>query len=45
LGIELIMGPLMLRRLFGKIPARGVQGLSERHVDVVIAGLAAAALD
>lgn len=42
LGIELIMGPLMLRRLFGKIPARGVQALSERHVDVVIAGLAAA---
>jgi AcrR family transcriptional regulator len=42
LGIELIMGPLMLRRLFGKIPTRGVQALSERHVDVVIAGLAAA---
>jgi AcrR family transcriptional regulator len=42
LGIELIIGPLMLRRLFGKIPARGLQALSERHVDVVIAGLAAA---
>ena len=42
LGIELIMGPLMLRRLFGKIPARGVRALSERHVEVVLAGLAAA---
>jgi AcrR family transcriptional regulator len=42
LGIELIMGPLMLRRLFGKVPARGVRAMSEHHVDVVLAGLAAA---
>lgn len=39
LGLELIMGPVMLRRLFGKVPARGARGLAERHADVVIAGL------
>ena len=40
LGIDLIMGPAMLRRLFGKVPVRGARALSERHVDVVLAGLA-----
>jgi AcrR family transcriptional regulator len=40
LGIELIMGPVMLRRLFGKVPTRGVRALSAQHVDVVLAGLA-----
>lgn len=42
LGLELVMGPVMLRRLFGKLPVRGAQAMSERHVDVVLAGLAAA---
>jgi AcrR family transcriptional regulator len=41
LGIDLIMGPVMLRRLLGKVPIRGARALSERHVDVVLAGLAA----
>lgn len=41
LGIDLIMGPVMLRRLLGKIPVRGARALSERHVDVVLAGLRA----
>jgi AcrR family transcriptional regulator len=40
IGIDLIMGPAMLRRLFGKVPVRGAHALSERHVDVVLAGLA-----
>lgn len=40
LGIDLIMGPALLRRLFGKVPVRGAHALSERHVDVVLAGLA-----
>lgn len=39
LGLELIMGPVMLRRLFGKVPARGTAAVTERHVDVVLAGL------
>jgi hypothetical protein len=39
MGIDLIMGPVMLRRLFGKAPIRGAHALSERHVDVVLAGL------
>ncbi len=43
MGIDLIMGPVMLRRLFGKVSARGAHGLSERHVDTVLAGLAAVA--
>jgi AcrR family transcriptional regulator len=42
LGIELIVGPVMLRRLFGKVAVRGVRAVSEQHVDVVLAGLAAA---
>ncbi len=41
LGLELIMGPVMLRRLFGKPPTRGAAAGSERHVDVVLAGLRA----
>lgn len=40
MGIDLIMGPALLRRLFGKVPVRGVHALSERHVDIVLAGLA-----
>jgi AcrR family transcriptional regulator len=39
LGLELIMGPVMLRRLFGKVPARGAIAIAQRHVDVVLAGL------
>jgi len=39
MGIDLIMGPVMLRRLFGKAPIRGAHALSQRHVDVVLAGL------
>lgn len=42
LGIDLIMGPVMLRRLLGKVPVRGARAVSERHVDVVLAGLAIA---
>ena len=41
LGLELIMGPVMLRRLFGKAPAKGASAMSSRHVDVVLAGLRA----
>jgi AcrR family transcriptional regulator len=40
LGVELIMGPVMMRRLISKGPIRGARALSERHVDTVLAGLA-----
>lgn len=40
LGVELVMGPAMLRKLFGKAPARIAQAQSEQHVDTVLAGLA-----
>jgi len=40
MGIDLIMGPVMLRRLLDRVPIRGARTLSERHVDVVLAGLA-----
>ena len=43
MGIDLIMGPVMLRRLFGKASTRGAHALSERHVDIVLAGLEATA--
>jgi AcrR family transcriptional regulator len=43
MGIDLIMGPVMLRRLFGRSPIRGAHALSERHVDTVLAGLEARA--
>ncbi len=39
LSLELIMGPVILRRLFGNAPARGNIARCGRHVDVVLAGL------